>query len=202
MITKDFDLTDFAEKFSTMIDGSQDEMLKITSITNNRYKNLDNFIRTSNMNYDMCGYDVSGQFSLIKVLYKDDTPDRGARLVYDFHNDDVYMIFDIPKGYNLAGNSSEFEASLFYNSLTMLSKLYNFDVFFSKNNLEAALLLCAIKYGCQYTTHDIFDAKKMMANFPDEISSIVDEIITEQSKHDIHISSHDFSTIMNIMQYY
>ena len=201
-MNKEFDLEVFAAKFRHMMLGDQDEVLKVTSITNLKAKHLDDFIRTTVDNYNLCLYEIPTGFNLVKVMYTNDMTDRMSRIVYDFDNNEVFLIFDIPYGYNLANVTSEFEASLFYNSLALIIKAYDLDKFFEKINLEAALVLCAIKYGMEYTDQSTFDGQKLLNSFSDEVKAIVNEILNEQKRYDSNLVNYNFSTILNIMQNY
>lgn len=198
----DFKISDFATKFHEMIRGTQDEVLKITSLTNPKYKNADHFVDGNRDSYDLCIYDVAPNLAIIKAIHHDKKITNSGKMKYDFENKIIYFVMDVRDNFDLKSITPEFEASLFYNALVFLFKTYESEAnnIFTEVGKSVCLILSAIKYGMLYTNGASFDSEKLLNAYPETVKVLLKDILQEEGTVDALYNDYNFEMIFNIFQ--
>jgi hypothetical protein len=198
----EFKISDFATKFHEMIHGTHDDVLKITSITNPKYKNAEQMVEGARDEHEICIYDVASNLAIIKAVHTDSKIPNCGKMKYDFENKIIYLIMDVRHDFRLNEITPEMEASLFYNGLVLLFKTYEVEAnnIFTELGKSVCMVLCAIKYGLLYTNGDSFDSNKLLSVYPNTIQVMLKSILKEDDITEILYNDYNFETIFNIFQ--
>lgn len=198
----EFKISEFASKFHEMIHGAHDDVLKITSITNPKYKNAEQMVDGTKDEHELCIYDVAPNLAIIKAVHTDPKIPNCGKMKYDFENKIIYLVMDVRHDFKLNEITPEMEASLFYNGLVLLFKTYEIEAnnIFTELGKCVCMVLCAIKYGLLYTNGNSFDSNKLLSVYPDTVQVMLKSILNEDDITEILYNDYNFEMIFNIFQ--